>query len=71
MEERVLNISLITLGDKVVVSNPCYYICTWCSGIINNLFPGVLSYHSIQGIVKDWGDKSIKINNNIYECKRS
>lgn len=60
MEDRVLDIGLITLGDKVVVSDPCYNICTWCSGIINNLFPGVYSCHVIQGIVKDWEDWGVR-----------
>lgn len=58
MENKTLDIGLITLGDKVVVSDPYYNICTWCSGIINNLLPGVYSCHILQGIVKgkeDWG----------------
>ena len=58
MENKILDLGLITLGDKVVVADPYYNICTWCSGIINNLFPGVYSCHIIQGIVKgreDWG----------------
>lgn len=60
MENKKTFLGLITLGDKVVVSDPCYNICTWCSGIINNLFPGVYSCYVIQGIVKDWEDWGVR-----------
>lgn len=60
MENKILDLGLITLGDKVVISDPCYSICTWCSGIINNLLPGVYSCHILQGIVKDWEDWGVR-----------
>lgn len=30
----------ITLGNKVVVSDPCYELDTWCAGTLNNVLPG-------------------------------
>lgn len=30
----------ITLGNRVVVSDPCYSLGTWCQGILENMLPG-------------------------------
>lgn len=30
----------ITLGDKVMVSDPCYGLNTWCQGVLENVLPG-------------------------------
>ena len=30
----------ITLTNRVVVSDPCYDIPTWCQIILNNVLPG-------------------------------
>lgn len=30
----------IALGDKVIVSDPCYGMNTWCQGVINNVLKG-------------------------------
>lgn len=30
----------ITLKNKVVVSDPCYELDTWCAGTLNNVLPG-------------------------------
>lgn len=31
---------MIKLGNKVVVSDPCYELGTWCMGVIDNVLPG-------------------------------
>lgn len=30
----------IRLGDKVIVSDPCYGLNTWCQGVLENVLPG-------------------------------
>lgn len=30
----------INLGSKVVVSDPCYKLGTWCAGVLENVLPG-------------------------------
>jgi hypothetical protein len=30
----------IKLGDKVMVSDPCYGLNTWCQGVLENVLPG-------------------------------
>lgn len=35
---------MINLGNKVIVSDPCYKLGTWCQGVINNVKPGIWSY---------------------------
>lgn len=37
---EIINKGTITLGDKVMVSDPCYGIGTWCQGVIENVLPG-------------------------------
>ena len=46
----------ITLGNKVVVSDPCYELDTWCAGTLNNVLPGEYKCD----IVKEnnrWGER--------------
>lgn len=31
----------IELGDKVVISDPCYDLDVWCSGTLENVKPGI------------------------------
>lgn len=35
------NKGTITLGKKVMVSDPCYGLGTWCQGVLENVLPGV------------------------------
>ena len=35
------NKGTITLGEKVMVSDPCYGLGTWCQGVLENVLPGV------------------------------
>ena len=34
------NRGFIKLGDKVMVSDPCYGLNTWCQGVLENVLPG-------------------------------
>lgn len=34
------NSGTITLGSKVMVSDPCYRLGTWCQGVLENVLPG-------------------------------
>ena len=49
---------IIELGKKVVISDPCYTIPTWCQSVLRNVMPG--KYHV--GILKsdqgDWGRRN-------------
>jgi hypothetical protein len=47
----------IKLGKKVVVSDPCYTIPTWCQAVIENVKPGV--YHTTvrKHDAGDWGNR--------------
>lgn len=46
----------ITLGNKVVVSDPCYELDTWCAGTLNNVLSGEYNCNIIK---KDssWGNR--------------
>lgn len=37
---NVENKGTIKLNSKVMVSDPCYGLNTWCQGIVNNVLPG-------------------------------
>ena len=36
----IRNAGTITLGSKVMVSDPCYKLGTWCQGVLENVLPG-------------------------------
>lgn len=40
MKGTVENKGIITLGEKVMVSDPCYGLGTWCQGVLKNVLPG-------------------------------
>ena len=40
MKGTVENKGIITLGEKVMVSDPCYGLGTWCQGVLENVLPG-------------------------------
>lgn len=46
----------INLSSKVIVSDPCYDLGTWCSGTIDNLKPGKYNCYIIQRDT-DWGKR--------------
>lgn len=48
----------IKLGDKVVVSDPCYTIPTWCQIIVENVIPGYY-VPMVRGVETDgWGNRT-------------
>ena len=53
----VENRGIITLGDKVMVSDPCYGLNTWCQGIVENVLNG--EYECKVGFSDegDWGTR--------------
>lgn len=48
----------ITLGEKVMISDPCYGLGTWCQGIVENVLPG--EYECNVGYT-DEGDWSTRV----------
>lgn len=46
----------INLSSKVIVSDPCYDLGTWCSGTIDNLKPGKYNCYIIKRDT-DWGKR--------------
>ena len=42
----------IKLGSKVVVSDPCYKLGTWCAGVLENVLPGEYNCD-----IKSWGNR--------------
>lgn len=49
----------IELGNKVVVSDPCYQLDTWCQGIVENVKPGI---YNCSVFVKDEGVFGKRVN---------
>lgn len=45
----------ITLSDKVMVSDPCYDIGTWCQIQLDNVKPGNYNVHVIKSDEETWG----------------
>lgn len=49
---------VISLSSKVIVSDPCYSIPTWCQGIVKNVLPG---YYKTDVFTTDetdgWGER--------------
>ena len=47
----------ITLGTKVVVSDPCYEIPTWCQAIVDGVKPGKYYVHAHKLDIDGWGER--------------
>ena len=47
----------ILLNTKVVVSDPCYEIPTWCQAIVDNVNPGRYHIHVVKSDEGDWGTR--------------
>jgi hypothetical protein len=48
----------ITLGNKVVVSDPCYTIPTWCQIVVNDVLPGEYLSSVEMVDLNEWGTRS-------------
>ena len=57
----------IVLGDKVMVSDPCYNVGTWCQGAVESVVPG--TYHCYVEYCYDdlWGNRVAAIEV-VNEC---
>lgn len=54
-EAKIENRGTICLGEKAMVSDPCYGLNTWCQGVVENVLPGEYDC-SIEFVDKgDWG----------------
>lgn len=47
----------ITLGNTVVVSDPCYEIPTWCQAVVENVLPGNYRTTVLKTDDNDWGTR--------------
>lgn len=47
----------IRLGSKVMVSDPCYGLNTWCQGVIENVLPGNYECYVEFSDEGDWGTR--------------
>ena len=50
--------SKIKLGNKVMVSDPCYTVPTWCQHKLNDVLPGEYSVYNKKYDTGDWGVRS-------------
>lgn len=51
----------ITLGNKVMVSDPCYEMNTWCQGVVDNVMPGIYNCSVVYSDEGDWGVRVAEI----------
>lgn len=54
-ELDIIKFSNITLGNKVMVSDPCYDIGTWCQIILENVKPGAYETYVVKKDEDYWG----------------
>lgn len=64
----------IKLGSKVVVSDPCYKLGTWCAGVLENVLPGEYNCDICIEDGGNWGNRVshlyvIHKNYNIRLCE--
>lgn len=51
----------ISLSNKVIVSDPCYALDTWCTGQLNNVLPGRYKCYRTQADCGEWGQRIVAI----------
>lgn len=51
----------ITLGEMVMVTDPCYYLDTWCNGTLENVKPGTWHTETQYCNIDGWGDRCASI----------
>ena len=61
--------AMIKLGNKVMVSDPCYGIGTWCQGVLENVLPGNYKCNVEYSDEGDWGIRvaSIEVVHDDYD----
>lgn len=65
------NKGFITLGEKVMVSDPCYGLGTWCQGVLNNVLSGKYECVMERSDEGDWGNRvsAIEVTHIDYKGK--
>lgn len=51
----------ITLGDMVMVTDPCYDLDTWCNGTLENVKPGTWHTETQYCDINGWGERCASI----------
>lgn len=71
MNVKTENKGIITLGSKVMVSDPCYGLGTWCQGVLNNVLPGQYACKVEYSDEGDWGTRvsAIEVTHVDYKGK--
>lgn len=59
----------IKLGNKVMVSDPCYGLGTWCQGVLKNVLPGTYKCDVEYSDEGDWGVRvaAIEVRHENYD----
>ena len=60
----------ITLGNKVMLSDPCYGMNTWCHGVVENVLPGIYDCYVEYSDEGDWGVRVAEIDVLHQDAKR-
>jgi hypothetical protein len=60
---------IITLGEKVMVSDPCYGLGTWCQGVLENVLPGQYDCNVEYSDEGDWGNRVSAIEVTHISCR--
>lgn len=58
-ETVITKVGQIQLGNKVMVSDPCYEVCVWCQGILSDVKPGVYNCYIDRGA--RWGIRNYRL----------
>jgi hypothetical protein len=58
----------IRLGNKAMVSDPCYGLNTWCQGILENVLPGIYNCTVEYSDTGDWGERVSAIEVTHTDC---
>lgn len=69
---HVENKGTIKLNSKVMVSDPCYGLNTWCQGIVENVLPGTYDCFVEYSDEGDWGERvsTIEVRHAYYDGPR-
>ena len=54
---ETLDLGYITLGDKVMVSDPCYKLGTWCQDLLEDVQPGRYRCSLLISDEGEWGNR--------------
>lgn len=60
---------MIRLDEKVMVSDPCYGLNTWCQGVLENVLPGNYECNVEYSDEGDWGTRVAAIEVTHEDCR--